>query len=97
MSPFYRPILILLEFEKTEIMNKTEQQFDQVINLCKKLFLKKMKDYGTSWRIMRPSSVTDQLYIKAQRVQSIEVKGAQKIEDDFIAEFIGLVNYGIIG
>ena len=78
-------------------MNKTEQQFDQVINLCKKLFLKKMKDYGTSWRIMRPSSVTDQLYIKAQRIQSIELKGEQKIEDDFTAEFIGLVNYGIIG
>lgn len=78
-------------------MSKTEQQFDQVIDLCKKLFLKKMKDYGTSWRIMRPSSITDQLYIKAQRIQSVERKGEQKIEDDFVSEFIGLVNYGIIG
>ncbi len=78
-------------------MNKTEEQFDLAINLCKNLFLNKMKDYGTSWRIMRPSSVTDQLYIKAQRIQSIELKGEQKIEDSFVSEFIGLVNYGIIG
>lgn len=78
-------------------MEKTAQQFDEVIGLCKKLFLKKMQDYGPSWRILRPISVTDQLYIKAQRIQSIELKGSQKIEDDFTAEFIGLVNYGIIG
>ena len=78
-------------------MDKTAQQFDEVIDLCRKLFLKKMQDYGTSWRILRPISVTDQLYIKAQRIQSIELKGNQKIQDDFTSEFIGLVNYGIIG
>ncbi len=78
-------------------MSKTEQQFDQAIDLCKKLFIKKMTDYGTSWRIMRASSVTDQLYIKAQRIQSIELKGEQKIKDDILSEFIALVNYGIIG
>jgi len=78
-------------------MNNTAQQFDEVTDLCKKLFFKKMKDYGTSWRIMRPSSVTDQLYIKAQRIQSIEMIGEQKVEDGIISEFIGLVNYGVIG
>jgi len=78
-------------------MNKTVQQFDQAIDLCKKLFFKKMKDYGTSWRIMRPSSVTDQLYIKAQRIQSIEIIGDQMVEEGIFSEFIGLVNYGIIG
>lgn len=82
---------------KNKVMSKTEQQFDKAIDLCKKLFMKKMKDYGTSWRIMRTSSITDQLYIKAQRIQSIEVKGEQKIEDNILSEFIALVNYGIIG
>lgn len=78
-------------------MEQTEQQFDQVIDLCKKLFFKKMRDYGTSWRIMRPFSITDQLFIKAQRIQSIEQKKDQKIADDCSSEFIGLVNYGLIG
>lgn len=78
-------------------MRNTEKQFDQAIDMCKKLFMKKMEDYGTSWRIMRPSSVTDQLYIKAQRIQSIEIKGEQKVEDNILSEFIGLINYGIIG
>lgn len=78
-------------------MNKTVQQFDQAIDLCKKLFFEKMKDYGTSWRIMRPSSVTDQLYIKAQRIQSIEMIGEQKVEEGILSEYIGLVNYGVIG
>ncbi|MCD6345878.1 MAG: DUF1599 domain-containing protein [Bacteroidales bacterium] len=78
-------------------MTKTEQQFNQVIDLCKELFLRKMKDYGTSWRIMRPKSITDQLYIKARRIQSIELKGEQLVEDNIVSEFIGLINYGIIG
>lgn len=97
MPSLYGPILILLGSEKCPYMHKTAEQFDQVIEMCRSLFLKKMKDYGSSWRILRPISVTDQLYIKAQRLQSIEMKGSQKIEDDQTAEFIGLVNYGIIG
>ena len=78
-------------------MTKTEQQFDHAVDLCKELYLNKMKDYGSSWRIMRPSSVTDQLFIKAQRIQSIEIKGEQRIDDDIQSEFIGLVNYAVIG
>ncbi len=65
--------------------------------MCQDIFEKKMKDYGSSWRILRPESVTDQIYIKAQRIQSIEQKKAQMIGDDLRSEFIGIVNYGIIG
>lgn len=56
-----------------------------------------MHDYGTAWRILRPSSITDQIYIKAQRIRSIETKGISKIEDDIRSEFIGIVNYAIMG
>jgi len=77
-------------------MTHTEQQYDEVLNRCRVLFQKKMDDYGTSWRIMRPESVTDQIYIKAQRIQSIEQKKTQKIEDDIRSEFMGIVNYSII-
>ncbi len=74
-------------------MDKTNQQFDYVIGICHDVFVKKMKDYGTAWRILRPKSVTDQIYIKAQRIRSIEEKGVAKIEEDSKAEFIGIVNY----
>ncbi|MFO7615840.1 MAG: DUF1599 domain-containing protein [Bacteroidales bacterium] len=77
-------------------MERTLLQYDQIIERCRDLFLRKMDDYGTSWRILRPESVTDQIYIKAQRIQSIEQKGTQKIGDDIRSEFIGIVNYGII-
>ena len=59
--------------------------------------MSKMKDYGTSWRIMRPNSITDQLYIKAHRIQSIEMKGEQLVEDNIASEFMGIISYGIIG
>ena len=75
------------------IMDKTNQQFDHIIGICRDVFVKKMKDYGTAWRILRPKSVTDQIYIKAQRIRSIEEKGVAKIEEDSKAEFIGIVNY----
>ncbi len=77
-------------------MNNTPQQYDEAIKLCKDLFLKKMKDYGTAWRNLRPTSLTDQLFIKAQRIKSIEEKGTQKIQDDIKSEYIGIVNYCII-
>lgn len=77
-------------------MNNTSQQYDTAINLCKDLFLKKMKDYGTAWRNLRPTSLTDQIFIKAQRIKSIEEKGTQKIEDDIKGEYIGIINYCII-
>jgi hypothetical protein len=74
-------------------MEKTNDQFDRVIAICKSVFEKKMKDYGIAWRILRPSSMTDQIYIKAQRIRSIEEKGAQQVDDDIRSEFIGIINY----
>ena len=78
-------------------MSNTSQQFDTTIATCKDVFFKKFSDYGTSWRIMRPSSVTDQIYIKAQRIRSLETLGESKVGEGITPEFIGIVNYGIIG
>lgn len=78
-------------------MNRTEKQFDQVAAVCRDIFVKKMKDYGASWRILRPQSVTDQIFIKANRIRSIEMKGISKIEEGVRSELIAIVNYGIIG
>jgi hypothetical protein len=77
-------------------MSNTSAEYDESIKICKDLFMKKMQDYGSSWRILRPSSLTDQIFIKAQRIRTIEDKGAQKIEDDIRGEFIGILNYCII-
>ena len=78
-------------------MEKTIQQYDQVIGICTSVFQKKMKDYGTAWRILRASSLTDQIYIKAQRIRSIEEKGEMKVDEGIRSEFIGIINYAIIG
>jgi len=78
-------------------MSKTEQQYNSIIKICTNIFTKKMHDYGTAWRILRPSSITDQIYIKAQRIRSIETKGTSKIDEDIRSEFIAIVNYGIMG
>jgi len=75
---------------------KTEQQFEQAMNICKDVYEKKIKDYGTAWRIMRTSSLTDQILIKAFRIRSFEQKGIQKIEENIENEYIGIVNYSII-
>lgn len=72
-------------------------QYDSVIKKCRDIFTKKNKDYGTSWRVMRISSISDQIFIKAQRLKTIELKGEQKIDDDNISEFIGIINYCLIG
>lgn len=77
--------------------NKTSAQYDAAIKGCKDIFLKKMHDYGTAWRILRTSSITDQIFIKAQRIRSIEDKGTQKVNEDVKSEYIGIVNYAIIG
>ena len=74
-------------------MQNTAQQYDEAISLCKDIFLKKMKDYGTAWRNLRPRSLTDQIFIKAQRIKSIEEKGTQKVDDDIKGEYIGIINY----
>lgn len=76
--------------------HKTFDEYTQVIKSCKALFEKKTKDYGTAWRILRLPSITDQIFIKAQRIRSIQEKGTQKVEDDIATEFIGIVNYCII-
>jgi ribosomal protein L24 len=73
--------------------NNTSVQYDTAIALCRDIFVKKMKDYGTAWRILRVSSITDQIYIKAQRIRSIEDKGTQKVEEGVKSEYIGIVNY----
>ena len=77
-------------------MEKTSAQFEKVVQQCRDLFVKKTADYGTAWRILRTSSITDQLYIKAQRIRSIEEKGTQKVSDPVASEFIGLVNYSVM-
>jgi hypothetical protein len=75
---------------------KTSAQYKEVIAQCKELFAKKTKDYGTAWRILRLPSITDQIFIKAQRIRSIQEKGVQKVDDPIRDEFIGIINYCII-
>ena len=75
----------------------TNQQYNQAIESCKIIFLQKTKDYGTSWRVYRTISVADQIYIKAKRIRNVQETGVQKISDDIISEFKGILNYGIIG
>lgn len=77
-------------------MKHTEQQFEQAISFCRELFSKKLHDYGPAWRILRPTSVTDQILIKANRIRSIETKGVSLIDEDICSEFTAIVNYGII-
>ncbi len=78
-------------------MSTTEQQFDHIIDICRNLFAQKLKDYGTSWRILRQTSVTDQIFIKANRIRSIETKKVNMVGDDIRDELIGIINYSIIG
>ena|SRR5688500_11006767 len=75
----------------------TNQQYDTIIKRCKDIFLKKTADYGTAWRVLRTISVTDQIYIKAQRIRTIQEKKLQKIGDDISDEFMGIINYAVIG
>jgi hypothetical protein len=78
-------------------MTDTNQQYDQVIASCKNIFIQKTLDYGTSWRVLRTISIADQLFIKAQRIRTIQQKGVQRVGDDVGSEFKGIVNYGVIG
>ena len=80
-----------------EQIAKTKQEFKEVLSECKSLFSKKLHDYGASWRILRPSSLTDQLFIKAKRIRSIETTGENHVGESVRGEFIALINYGIIG
>ena len=78
-------------------MPNTAQEYDKVIDICQDIFGKKMQDYGTAWRILRPTSITDQIYIKANRIRSIEEKGITKVGEGIVPEFIGIINYSIMG
>ena len=78
------------------MVNNTAAEYQAVIKVCKELFLKKTNDYGTAWRILRISSITDQIFIKAQRIRTLEEKKISKVGDDITSEYIGIVNYCLI-
>ncbi|SKA13279.1 DUF1599 domain-containing protein [Sediminibacterium ginsengisoli] len=78
-------------------MSNTNQQYDDAIGQCRDIFIKKTKDYGTAWRVLRTISVVDQLFIKALRIRTIQDLGTQKIGDDIPSEFKGIINYAVIG
>lgn len=78
------------------MQSDTAQLFDEAISICREIFRKKTLDYGTAWRILRPSSLTDQIFIKAQRIRSIEEKQENKVGESIENEFVGIVNYCII-
>lgn len=78
-------------------MSDTISQFDEALALCRDIFEKKLADYGPSWRIMRPQALTDQIFIKAKRIRSLEIKGHSEVGEGILPEFIGIVNYGIVG
>lgn len=80
----------------TNTMINTLEQYRGIVSACKDLYVKKAKDYGTSWRVLRPISIVDQIYIKAWRIRQIQETGEQKIGDSIESEFVGIVNYGII-
>lgn len=77
-------------------MEKTSLEYTNVINLCREIFEKKTRDYGTSWRILRPSSLTDQIFIKAQRIRTVQETGENKVGETFEDAFMGIVNYCIM-
>jgi len=77
-------------------MQKTSEQYDSVIQQCRDLFVNKMKDYGSAWRILRLPSLTDQIFIKAQRIRQLQQNEVKKVDEDEIPEFIGIINYSIM-
>lgn len=81
----------------TQYNMTTQQQFEQAIALCRDIFVKKMYDYGTAWRVLRLPSLTDQIYIKANRIRSLQTKGVSKVGEGIVPEFIAIVNYAIMG
>ena len=78
-------------------MSNTSAQYEAAVLSCREIFIKKTRDYGTSWKVLRPISITDQLFIKAQRTRTIQELGKRKVADDINSEFIGMVNYSVIG
>ncbi len=80
----------------TILMKNTSQQYDAIIAICRELYSKKMKDYGSAWRILRLPSLTDQIFIKAQRIRSLQENEVRKVDEDETSEFIGIINYCIM-
>ena len=78
------------------LSSRSLQQYDSVLATCRDLFINKTRDYGTAWRILRPSSLTDQIFIKARRIRSIQMKGTQRIAEPVEAEFVAIINYGLM-
>lgn len=78
-------------------MANTNQQYDQAVEQCREIFIKKTRDYGTAWRVLRTISVVDQIFIKALRIRTIQDLNTQKVGDDIPSEFKGILNYGVIG
>lgn len=77
-------------------MQDTSKQYDQVVSTCRNLFVNKMKDYGSAWRILRLPSLTDQIFIKAQRIRSLQENSIRKVNEDEASEFVGIINYSIM-
>lgn len=77
-------------------MGTTSEQYDRVINKCRDIFVKKMSDYGSAWRILRPSSLTDQIFIKANRIRTLETNTEQRVDEGIVPEYVGMVNYCIM-
>ena len=100
-SDYYKLISEIREYyrndRKKNKQNKTEQQFKHAMTLCRDIFQKKLYDYKPSWRMLRPSSLTDQLFIKAKRIRSLEIKKESLVGEGIMPEFIALINYGIVG
>jgi len=82
--------------QQNKDLTNTAHEYETVINTCRELFIKKTRDYGTAWRILRPSSITDQIFIKAQRIRTLEEKKVSKVGDDIRGEYIGIINYCVI-
>jgi hypothetical protein len=77
-------------------MQDTSKQYDEIITTCRDLFIKKMKDYGSAWRILRLPSLTDQIFIKAQRIRGLQQNSVRKVDEGEVSEFIGIINYCIM-
>lgn len=77
-------------------MADTSKQYDKIIETCRNLFINKMKDYGSAWRILRLPSLTDQIFIKTQRIRGLQQNEVQKVDEDQVSEFIGIINYSIM-
>jgi hypothetical protein len=98
LQPFLKfiPIFEQILDKYTPIMKNTSQEYDTVVAICRSLFVNKMTDYGSAWRILRLPSLTDQIYIKAQRIRSLQENEIRKVNEDESGEFIGIINYSIM-